>query len=197
MDRRRTDRKALLEQALTVMWYFFAHFESPITGNGNACSHLQFRFQSRLKFSNCDNSVENIPLFVTRNVVSGPELFLELVCAAVNRKQRGVLRFLERAELKAANRGERWEAEDYRTAQVVLLLADEGVGNAYSKAFRQLFGKNAHEIRHWWRDQGKLWQLCQAGGTNTPLLHANLAADVLNRKQPIPDYDPLLKRRTA
>ena len=107
-----------------------------------------------------------------------------LVCAAVNRAQGGVLRYLEQAESREQDV---WAQQDYRTAQVVLILADEGKPNPYSKAFFQLFGKHAHQVRFWWRDRQKHYRLCELGGSNTPLLHSDLAyryQDAL-----IPDYD--------
>ena len=193
MDRRRTDRRKQMEMVLgSIYWYFFAPFQRPITGKWNARSHSQFRIQNRLKFSNCEqscgNPVQTIPLFVTRNVVSQHELFLELVFRAVNALQLRVLGHLEKAELRE---GDVWAQQDYRTAQVVLILADEGRGNAYSKAFYQLFGRNAHEVRFWWRDRVALYRLCEIGGSSTPLLHANIADQLENEL--IPDYDPTLQ----
>ena len=83
-----------------------------------------------------------------------------------------------------------WHRQDYRLAWLIPMLADEGTANPYSKAFRQLFHKNAHEVRFWWRDRKKLLRLCQITNCPTPLLVAN-RLDELNV---IPDYDPTLER---
>lgn len=80
-----------------------------------------------------------------------------------------------------------WHRQDYRLAQIILVLADEGNSNPYSKAFRMLFHKNAHEVRFWWRDRRKLLWLSEATNCPTPLLVANRVEEVFNV---IPDYDP-------
>jgi len=126
-----------------------------------------------------------IPGFGTKQTISDTEVLLGIVSVAVNRKQRGVLRFLERAELKEPDV---WFRDDYRMAQQIVTLCDEGQGNAYSKAFFQVFSRDASQTRFWWRDRAKLWRLAQLGGSNTPLLHANLAKE-LDRPALIPDYD--------
>jgi len=126
-----------------------------------------------------------IPGFGTKQTISDTEVLLGILSAAVNRKQRGVLRFLERAELKEPDV---WFRDDYRMAQQIVTLSDEGKGNAYSKAFFQVFSRDASQTRFWWRDRDKLYRLCELGGSNTPLLHANLAKE-LDKPAVIPDYD--------
>ena len=191
MERRRTDRKALLEHTLTALWYFCAHSQRLITGNVSCHDIFQLRNtldNSPSSFSGtevpCANPVNQIPLFVTKEVLSQHELFFGLLYAAVNRTQRGVLRYLERAESRESDV---WAQQDYRVAQVILILADEGAGNPYSKAFRQLFGKNAHEVRFWWRDREKLFAVSQIANSPTPLCHPDVGQSLPDEL--VPDYD--------
>jgi len=113
--------------------------------------------------------------------MSGHELFLNLIYQTVRAAQLRVLGYLTKAESREPDV---WHQQDYRVAQIVLCLADEGKANPYSKAFFQLFGRNAHTVRFWWRNRQRLWQLCETGGSSTPLLHANIASQEI-----IPDYD--------
>lgn len=180
MEQRRTDRKALLEQSLTAMGYLFAN---------NSTSDNRQWVVSR---------DTHLPILVSVNGTKVPSRSEKLtfrkavmyrggrvvISDPLNRAQRGVLRYLEGAE---SREGDVWYSQDYRLAQLVVTLSDEGKGNPYSKAFRQLFGRDAHEVRFWWRDRQKLYRLCEIGGSATPLLHANLAKEL--GPALIPDYD--------
>ena len=95
--------------------------------------------------------------------------------------------YLLRAEMREPDV---WLRQDYRLAWLILMLAAEDMANPYSKAFRQLFHKNAHEVRFWWRDRRKLLWLAEATNCPTPLLVANRVEEVFNV---VPDYDPTIK----
>jgi len=115
-----------------------------------------------------------IPIYAPKRIV---------ISQVLNRAQLGVLRYLEGAESKEADS---WYAADYRLAWQVVTLSDEGQGNAYAVAFLKTYGKPAEKITWWWRDRSALMRLAVACGSNTPLLHANQAEQVLNL---IPDFD--------
>lgn len=108
----------------------------------------------------------------------------ECIAKLVNREQMGVLRFLEKAEFQEQDA---WLREDLRLAQTVVILADEGCADPYTVGFCRIFHKHPAKVTSWWRDRSKLYRLCELGGSNTPLLHANLADQL--EHEIIPDYD--------
>ena len=162
---------------------FFAPFQLPITGK------LYDILVSRYKAVNCPSpfSGTKVPLcYESRNPVGalGYGRGRLVISDVLNRAQRGVLGYLERAESKEADS---WYAADYRLAWQVVTLSDEGQGNAYAVAFLKTYGRPPEEVTWWWRDRQALWNLAQACGSSTPLLHANQAPEVLSV---IPDFDP-------
>ena len=116
----------------------------------------------------------------TRQKISEHELVLQLVFRAVNTLQLRVLAHLERAEF---GEPDAWLREDLRTAQLVLILAAEGVRHPYSKAFFKQYGKWASDITWWWRNRSILYGICESGYCTTPLMRPDLAREI------IPDYD--------
>ena len=193
MERRRTDRQKQLEVVLgAISWYFFAHSQLPITSI--SCHDT---ISPRHNLVNCPsigpgtkvlcgNTVNQIPLFVTKEILSGHEVFLGLLFAAVNKLARGVLSYLEKAELREQDV---WLRSDYRQAEQTVLLAFEGCADPYTKAFIQLHAIHPSKVTSWWRDRAKLLYLAETTNCPTPLLVANRVEEVF---QIIPDYDPTL-----
>ena len=200
MERRRTDRKAQLE-AIFLLGYAILRntwncrtSEStypPNDGKGlGAVNGPKVTDSALIGQASCANPVENIPANRTKNIISGHDVYLALLFHAVNKLARGVLAYLERAELQAANRGERWEAEDLRVAQQTVALASEGKADPYTLAFYQLYAIHPSKVTSWWRDTRKLAQICERANCPTPLL----VREAGRYLEIIPDYDPEVGR---
>lgn len=123
-------------------------------------------------------------------------ILLLLILLALLKADR-IVAYLERAELRAANHGETWEAEDLRVAQLVVTLADEGCADPYTQAFVKLYSKHPSKVVTWWRDQEKLATIAAYCNSALPLMCANRAEEALSYREPIPDYDPLADHRGA
>lgn len=206
MDRRRTDRRRQMEMVLASI--FLARSVSQNTWNcrtqdstypANNVNNLEFVNGRKVPegaligSESCANPVNRIPVSRTKEIISGHELFLALLWQAVKRATGGVLAYLEKAELKAANRGERWEADDYRLSQHVVLLAEEGKADPYTLGFFRQYHIHPSKVTWWWRDSKKLLFLAEATNCPTPLLVANRAEEAFNSPALIPDYDPTLQ----